>query len=91
MQAANRDWELFSALDGPALTHSPEISGTMLVALDGRGHNRQRKLISAGFTPRMVGKLEEQARHWAEKIVDDALDRAPATSSRTSPISSPCT
>jgi cytochrome P450 len=75
IQAANRDTELFSAIDGPALSHSPEISGTMLVAMDGRDHNRQRRLISAGFTPRMVGRLEEQARHWAVKIVDRALER----------------
>jgi cholest-4-en-3-one 26-monooxygenase len=75
IQAANRDVALFSALDGPALSHSPEISGTMLVAMDGRDHNRQRRLISAGFTPRMVGRIEEQARKWAVQIVDRALER----------------
>jgi len=75
IQAANRDTELFSAIDGPALSHNPEMSGTMLVSMDGRDHNRQRKLISAGFTPRMVGRLEQQARHWAVSIIDEALDR----------------
>jgi cytochrome P450 len=73
IQAANRDTELFSAFDGPALGHNPEMRGLMLVSMDGRDHNRQRKLISAGFTPRMVGRLEEQARRWAASIVDDAL------------------
>jgi cholest-4-en-3-one 26-monooxygenase len=75
VQAANRDTELFSALDGPSLTHRPEMRGAMLVSMDGRDHTRQRKLISAGFTPRMVGRLEEQARRWAVSIVDAALER----------------
>jgi cytochrome P450 len=75
IQAANRDSELFSAFDGPALSHNPEMQGAMLVAMDGRSHVRQRKLISAGFTPRMVGRLEEKARGWAVSIVDEALER----------------
>ena len=36
---------------------------------------RQRRLISAGFTPRMVARLEDQARRWAVSIVDRALER----------------
>jgi cytochrome P450 len=75
VQAANRDSELFSAIDGPSLAHRPEMRGTMLVSMDGREHTRQRRLISAGFTPRMVGRLEEQMRRWAGSIVDAALAR----------------
>jgi len=75
VQAANRDTERFSAVDGPSLTDRPEMRGTMLVSMDGRDHTRQRKLISAGFTPRMVGRLEEQMRGWAAAIVTDALQR----------------
>jgi cytochrome P450 len=75
IQAANRDTGLFSALDGPSLVHRPEMHGTMLVSMDGREHNRLRRLISAGFTPRMVGRLEEQIRRWAASIVDAALAR----------------
>jgi cholest-4-en-3-one 26-monooxygenase len=45
----------------------------MLTDMDGQRHIRQRKLISSGFTPRMTKRLEEQARQWAVKIVDDAL------------------
>ncbi len=75
IQAANRDTELFSALDGPSLSHNPEMSGTMLVSMDGSDHIRQRRIISAGFTPRMVGRLEEQARRWAVSIVEAALER----------------
>jgi cholest-4-en-3-one 26-monooxygenase len=75
VQAANRDTELFSALDGPSLADRPEMHGTMLVSMDGREHTRLRRLISAGFTPRMVRRLEEQMRRWAASIVDQALAR----------------
>ena len=75
VQAANRDAERFHALDGPSLHHNPEMRGAMLVSMDGAPHTRQRRLISAGFTPRMVGRLEAQARRWAVSIVERALER----------------
>ena len=75
VQAANRDTERFSAFDGPSLINRPEMRGIMLVSMDGTAHSRQRRLISAGFTPRMVARLEEQMRRWAVSIVDDALAR----------------
>ncbi len=75
VQAANRDAELFSSIDGPTVHHTPEMRGLMLVSMDGKSHTQQRKIISSGFTPRMVGRLEQQARTWAVKIVEDALER----------------
>lgn len=75
VQAANRDTDLFCAIDGPSISDNPEMRGTMLVSMDGKHHARQRKIISSGFTPRMVGRLEDQARIWAVKIVEDALAR----------------
>ncbi len=75
VQAANRDTELFSALDGPSLNNRPDMRGTMLVSMDGRDHVRQRRLISAGFTPRMIARLDEQTRGWAVSIVERALER----------------
>ena len=75
VQEASHNPELFSAFDGPQLSHQPEMAGTMLVSMDGRSHLRQRRLISAGFTPRMVGHLERQIRQWAESIVDVAMER----------------
>ena len=74
VQAANRDTELFCAIDGPTIHHTPEMQGSMLVSMDGAQHTQQRKIISSGFTPRMVGRLEEQARIWAVKIVKNALE-----------------
>jgi cytochrome P450 len=75
IQAVNRDVEAFSAYDGPTLSHYEGMPGAMLPAMDGASHVRQRRLISAGFTPRMVGMLEEQARRWASTIVDHALEQ----------------
>ena len=74
IQAVSRNPELFVAFDGPQLSHQPEIAGTMLVSMDGADHVRQRRLISAGFTPRMVKQLEDRIRVWAESIVDRALE-----------------
>ena len=75
IQAANRDSELFSAIDGPQLSYNPEIRGIMMLSMDGREHTHHRKLISSAFTPRMVGRLEQRARVWAISIVEDALKR----------------
>jgi cholest-4-en-3-one 26-monooxygenase len=74
VESVNRDVERFSAFDGPSLAHVPEMHGTMLVSMDGREHVRQRRLISAAFTPRMIAKLEEQCRVWAARLVDRALE-----------------
>ena len=75
VQAANRDSARFSAVDGPSLIDRPEIRGTMLVSMDGREHARLRRLISAGFTPRMVARLEDRMRRWTASILDAALAR----------------
>ncbi len=75
VQAVSRDDERFSAWDGPALELRPELRGTMLVSMDGPDHVRQRRLINAGFTPRMVRALDERTRSWAVSIVDAALER----------------
>jgi cytochrome P450 len=76
IQAASRNPALFSAEDGPSLGDGlGEQLDTMMTNMDGPRHLRQRKLISAGFTPRMIGKLEEQARGWAVKILERAIEQ----------------
>jgi cytochrome P450 len=74
VQAASRDAELFNSYDGPTLSHQPELRGNMLVSMDGQDHIRQRRLINAGFTPRMIRMLDERTRAWAVSIVDRALE-----------------
>lgn len=73
VQAVNRDDTRFSAIDGPLLAYVPEMRGVMLVSMDGEQHTRLRRLISAGFTPRMIGKLDDDCRKWAARLIDDAL------------------
>jgi len=74
VQAVSRDPARFSSLDGPSLpTLPPEQRGAMVVSMDPPDHTRMRRLVSAGFTPRMITKLEDQARTWAAAIVDRAL------------------
>ena len=70
---ANRQASLFLSSSGSGLGF--EGTGLMLTDMDGPSHIRQRKLISSGFTPRMTRRLEDQAREWAVKIVEDALER----------------
>src|SRR5580704_5672183 len=43
IQAVSRNPELFSAFDGPQLSHQPEIAGAMLVSMDGSDHVRLRR------------------------------------------------
>jgi cholest-4-en-3-one 26-monooxygenase len=74
VQAVSRDAELFNSYDGPTLDHQPELRGNMLVSMDGQDHIRQRRLINAGFTPRMIRMLDERTRAWAVSIVDRALE-----------------
>ena len=74
VQTVSREPELFSSYDGPSLSNQPEIRGNMLVSMDGRDHVRQRRLINAGFTPRMVRQLDENTRRWAVSIIDRALE-----------------
>ncbi len=68
---ANRDWETFTATDSVAIAPSRARSHT-LVALDPPDHTRLRRLITAGFTPRMIGRLDEHITRRAEKILDEA-------------------
>jgi cytochrome P450 len=46
-----------------------------LTNLTGAAHARQRRLISAGFTPRMIGRLEQNLSEWSKRIFDDVLER----------------
>src|SRR5262249_10524218 len=38
-------------------------------------HTRLRKLIAAGFTPRMIARLDEQVRRRTDAILDDVVAR----------------
>lgn len=76
IERANRDWATFSARDGSSFLPSDmERRGHMLVSMDPPDHTRMRRLISAGFTPRMIAKLGELIEARTDRIIDAALER----------------
>src|SRR5262249_26081501 len=76
VEQANRDWETFSTHDGTTIVpFPPERRGVMFVTKTPPEYTRIRRHISAGFTPRMIGRLEEQIRTRSEPILDDAAAR----------------
>jgi cytochrome P450 len=76
VQQANRDWETFSAHWGPSILRMPEgMEGHTLVSSDPSAHTRLRRLINAGFTPRMVEKLDGRIREYTVRILDSVVER----------------
>ncbi|HEY6533449.1 MAG TPA: cytochrome P450 [Acidimicrobiales bacterium] len=75
-QAANRDWETFTAVDGPGITPQALYrDAEMIVSFDPPDHTRVRRLLSSGFTPRMVARLESDLERRSERILDDIMAR----------------
>ena len=70
VQQANRDWQTFTATDSVTIHKMPELD--TIVSVDPPHHTRVRRLITAGFTPRMIAKLEGLIASRSEKILDDA-------------------
>lgn len=73
LQSVARDWKTFSSLDGASLSPTGEEQrGHTLVSADPPGHTRMRKLISSGFTPRMIRRLDEQLEARTVQVFDEA-------------------
>ncbi len=73
IQQANRDWETFTARHNVVIDPAPsDHSGSMLVSMDPPAHTRLRRLVTAGFTPRMIGRLEDHIAERSRRILDDA-------------------
>jgi cytochrome P450 len=71
----NRDWERFRAVDGPTLVaFPPQMRGTALIWMDPPDHTRLRKLVSSGFTPRMLRRLDELLVRRTSRILDAAAE-----------------
>ena len=75
IEVANRDWETFSAIDGPGLGGNTRSRGHSIVAMDPPDHTRIRRLISAGFTPRMIAKLDDLIVRRTEQVLDAVADK----------------
>src|SRR2546423_15217632 len=77
----NRDTERFSSHRGTALIfgdyEAEQLAQQQLMMLnmDPPMHTRYRLLVNKGFTPRMVGRLEERARHFASAIIGEVSEK----------------
>ncbi len=68
--------ELFCSSQGVSVDPMPaeiQRNMTFFLAMDPPDHTRYRKLISSGFTPRQVRRIEEQIKANARDIVDKLL------------------
>lgn len=75
LQALARDWRGFSSLDGASISPTgDEQRGHTLVSSDPPGHTRMRKLISSGFTPRMIKRLDAQIAARTTRVLDAAAE-----------------
>lgn len=76
VKAVSNDHETFRSFEGPSIPDwDPNARGMMLITMDPPDHTRLRRLVNKGFTPRMTALLEDQARGWAIKIIESALDK----------------
>ena len=76
----NKDNTLFSSAHSGALImdqtdDSLAQQRLMMLNMDPPMHTRYRLLVNKGFTPRMVGKLEEKAHFLANRIIDGVIEQ----------------
>ena len=78
--AVSRDPELFSSeLGSPFIStqtdEAMEQIRLSILGMDGAKHHRYRRLVSKGFTPRVIATLEQQIVNRAEAIADTVCER----------------
>jgi cytochrome P450 len=75
---ASKQPEIYSSAAGITLLDAPaefnEFFSSM-IAMDDPRHARLRRIVSAGFTPRMLKQLEDSVSEVASAIVDDIQER----------------
>lgn len=76
---ASRNPQIFSSAKGAtSITDLPpqfsEFFGGM-INMDDPRHGRQRRIVSRGFTPRALAKLEESVQRRADVIIDRVIER----------------
>lgn len=80
VQAVNRDTATFSSQLGGTQRVDPDpgdgfdTRGVLLLDSDPPIHTRYRRLVNKGFTPRMIGLLDQHLRRRAELIVDEVVE-----------------
>ena len=78
--AASRNAQLFCSGKGSNIGDMPqemnEFFGSM-INMDDPKHFRLRSIVSKGFTPKEISRVEEYVKQKATTIVDDLLERHP--------------
>jgi cholest-4-en-3-one 26-monooxygenase len=68
----SRHQELYSAAHGVR----PKVVAPMsIISMDDPEHTRQRRLVSQGFTPRMVRQLSDHIRDLSNQVIDEISAR----------------
>jgi len=80
VMAVSRDAATFSSERRGALLGEPPEEALaqqrlMMLNMDPPRHTKLRSLVNKGFTPRMVGRLDEPVRGICAQLVDAALER----------------
>ena len=78
----NRDVQTFSSEAGGVSIFDPDENktgsgdprGLMMLYMDPPKHTRYRLLVNKGFTPRMIGLIEQYLRHRSTLIVDNIIE-----------------
>ena len=74
----SRNPQIFSSSSGVTVNDfPPEFNEyfNSIIAMDDPRHARLRKIVSAGFTPRMLARLEDSVQDQARLIVDEVCER----------------
>ena len=61
--------------DMPGPDNPADIRGVMMLTMDPPRHTALRALVSKGFTPRQVSKLNERISDMARDVVDSVIER----------------
>jgi cholest-4-en-3-one 26-monooxygenase len=72
---ASRHHEVFSSAHGTNIEDPEFGADLMMINMDPPQHTRLRKLVSHGFHPKMIHKLEPHIRDVARRIVDNVALR----------------
>jgi cytochrome P450 len=74
----SRQPEIFCSGRGSNVGDMPpafnEFFGSM-INMDDPRHARLRRIVSRGFTPRVIGRVEQDVQRAAARIVDDVIDK----------------
>ena len=74
----SRNPQIYSSASGVTINDfPPEFNEyfNSIIAMDDPRHARLRRLVSAGFTPRMLARLEDSVQDQARLIVDEVCER----------------